>query len=125
MPLLRHRGRMNDSPLRRWPQGADVMKRIICVGHAAIDRVYRIDKFPDRPTKIRALEHVETGGGMAANAAAAIARLGGPVELWSRVGDVDNGVKIRRFLMAAGVDTRYVQAFEDNRSSTSVILVDG
>ena len=27
--------------------------------------------------------------------------------------------------MQAGVDTRYVQTFEDNRSSTSVILVDG
>lgn len=101
------------------------MKRIICVGHAAIDRIYRIDKFPDRPTKIRALEHIEAGGGMAANAAAAIGRLGGPVELWSRVGEDDNGVKIRRLLASAGVDTRYVQPFEDNRSSTSVILVDG
>ncbi|CAN0339020.1 unnamed protein product, partial [Phaeothamnion confervicola] len=101
------------------------MKGIICVGHAAIDRIYRIESFPERPTKIRALEHIEAGGGMAANAASAIARLGGPVELWSRVGDDDNGVKIRRFLMAAGVDARYVQAFEENRSSTSVILVDG
>ncbi len=101
------------------------MKRIICVGHAAIDRIYRIDHFPDRPTKIRALEHLEAGGGMAANAAAAVARLGGVVELWSRVGDDDNGVKIRRSLAGAGIDTRYVQSFEDNRSSTSVILVDG
>lgn len=101
------------------------MKRIICVGHAAIDRIYRIDKFPDRPTKIRALEHIETGGGMAANAAAAIGRLGGQVELWSRIGEDDNGVKIRRLLASAGVDTRYVQSFEENRSSTSVILVDG
>lgn len=100
------------------------MRRIICVGHAALDRIYRIEKFPERPTKLRALEHVETGGGMAANAAAAAARLGGAVELWSRVGEDDNGVKIRRSLMAAGVDARYVQAFEDNRSSTSVILVD-
>lgn len=100
------------------------MKRIICVGHAAIDRIYRIDKFPERPTKMRAIEHIEAGGGMAANAAAAIARLGGEVELWSRVGEDDNGVKIRRALMQAGVDARYVQTFEDNRSSTCVILVD-
>ncbi len=100
-------------------------KGIICVGHAAIDRIYRISEFPAQPTKIRALEHIEAGGGMASNAAAAIARLGGTVELWSRIGDDDNGVKIRRFLMAAGVDARNVQAFEGNRSSTSVILVDG
>ena len=101
------------------------MKRIICVGHSALDRIYRIEQFPAKPTKIRALEHIEAGGGMAANAAAAIARLGGEVELWSRVGDDDNGVKIRRALGQAGVDARYVQQFEDNRSSTSVILVDG
>ena len=101
------------------------MKPIICVGHAALDRIYRIESFPTKPTKIRALEHIEAGGGMAANAAAAAAKLGGAVELWSRVGDDDNGVKIRRALGQAGVDARYVQQFEDNRSSTSVILVDG
>jgi sulfofructose kinase len=101
------------------------MKPIICVGHAALDRVYRIDGFPLEPTKVRALEHVESGGGMAANAAAAIARLGAKAELWSRVGDDDAGVKIRRGLKAVGVDARYVQAFEEGRSSTSAIIVDG
>ena len=49
-------------------------KRIICVGHAALDRIYRIEAFPPQPTKVRALEHIEAGGGMAANAAVAIAR---------------------------------------------------
>ena len=101
------------------------MTRIICIGHAALDRIYRIDRFPPAPTKIRALEHIEAGGGMASNAAATIAKLGGEVELWSRVGDDDNGVKVRRALMSAGVDARNVQTFEDNRTSTSVILVDG
>jgi len=100
------------------------MKRIVCVGHAALDHVFRIEAFPTGPTKIRAIEYVESGGGMAANAAAAIARLGGSVELWSRIGDDDTGVKIRRGLKAAGVDARYVQAFEEGRSSTSAILVD-
>ncbi len=64
---------------------------IICVGHAALDRVYRVDGMPTGAGKIRAIEHVESGGGMAANAAAAIAKLGGKVELWSRVGDDDGG----------------------------------
>jgi sulfofructose kinase len=100
------------------------MKRIVCVGHAALDHVFRIEAFPRRPTKVRAIEYVESGGGMAANAAAAIARLGGSVELWSRIGDDDAGVKMRRILKATGVDVRYVQAFEEGRSSTSAILVD-
>jgi sulfofructose kinase len=101
------------------------MKRIICVGHCALDRVYRIEAFPPTPTKVRALEHVESGGGMAANTAATIGRLGGKVELWSRIGEDDVGVKIRLGLKAYGVDARNVQSFEDGRSSTSAIIVDG
>jgi sulfofructose kinase len=97
---------------------------LICVGHAALDRIYRIESFPPEPTKIRALEHIEVGGGMAANAAVAIARLGGKAELWSRVGDDAAAQAIRAGLRAEHVDVRYVQAFEGIRSSTSAIVVD-
>jgi sulfofructose kinase len=99
-------------------------KRIICVGHAALDRIYRIEAFPAQPTKVRALEHVEAGGGMAANAAVAIARLGGKAELWSRVGDDAAGAAIRAGLKAESVDVRYMESFEGARSSTSAIIVD-
>jgi sulfofructose kinase len=99
-------------------------KHIICVGHAALDRIYRIEAFPPQPAKVRALEHIEAGGGMAANAAVAIARLGGAAELWSRVGDDNAGQTIRAGLRAEKVDVRYVQAFEGARSSTSAIIVD-
>jgi sulfofructose kinase len=60
---------------------------------------------------------------MGANAAVTIARLGGKVELWSRVGKDDAGTKIRKVLKADGVDTRFVRAV-DGRSATSAILVD-
>jgi sulfofructose kinase len=99
-------------------------KRIICVGHAALDRIYRIEAFPHHPTKVRALEHIEAGGGMAANAAVAIARLGGKSELWSRIGDDNAGDMIRSGLKAERVDVRYLQSFEGARSSTSAIIVD-
>ena len=97
---------------------------IICVGHAALDRVYRIEAFPARPTKVRAIEHIESGGGMAANAAATIGTLGGEVELWSRVGADDAGNRIRQALKQAKVDIRYVETFDEGRSSTSAIIVD-
>ena len=42
------------------------MSRVICLGHAALDRLYRIEAFPPHPTKVRAIEHIESGGGMAA-----------------------------------------------------------
>ena len=99
-------------------------KHIICIGHAALDRIYRIEAFLPQPTKVRALEHIEVGGGMAANAAVAIARLGGMSELWSRIGDDNAGQVIRAGLKAEHVDARYVQAFEGARSSTAAIIVD-
>lgn len=99
-------------------------QQIICIGHAALDRIYRIEAFPAKPTKVRALEHIESGGGMAANAASAIATLGGAVELWSRVGADDAGAKIKASLRRSGVDVRYVESFEEGRSSTSAIMVD-
>jgi sulfofructose kinase len=101
------------------------VKPIICVGHAALDFVYRIEAFPETPTKVRSLEHIESGGGMAANAAAAIARLGGTVELWSRTGADSAGARILAILEAEGVDVRFVKRYEGARSSTSAVIVDG
>jgi sulfofructose kinase len=99
-------------------------KPIIAVGHAALDYVYRISEFPATPTKLRALEHIASGGGMAANASAAIARLGGKVSLWSRIGDDDAGGIIVRQLRRAGVDTHHVRALAAARSPTAAVIVD-
>jgi sulfofructose kinase len=97
---------------------------LIMVGHAALDRVYRVEAFPREPTKVRAIEAIEVGGGMAANAAVAAARLGAKVELWSRVGDDNAAAIIKAGLKAERVDVRAIESFEDSRSSTSVIIVD-
>jgi sulfofructose kinase len=99
-------------------------KHLIMIGHAALDRVYRVEAFPRVPTKVRAIEAIEVGGGMAANAAVTAARLGAKVELWSRVGDDNAGAIIKAGLKAERVDIRAVESFEDARSSTSAIIVD-
>src|SRR5260221_14591002 len=44
---------------------------------AVVDFVFRVDRFPTASTKAMAREFFLTGGGNAANAAIAIARLGG------------------------------------------------
>lgn len=100
-------------------------RTVVVVGHSALDHVYRVAELPARPVKTRALEHIVTGGGMAANAAVAIARLGGAVELWSRVGGDLAGQQILAQLAAEGVDTRCVRVCPGARSSTSAIIVDG
>jgi len=99
-------------------------QHLIMVGHAALDRVYRVEAFPREPTKVRAIEAIEVGGGMAANAAVAAARLGAKVELWSRVGDDNAAAIIKAGLKAERIDIRAVESFEGSRSSTSAIIVD-
>lgn len=99
-------------------------KPIIVVGHTALDRVYRIEAFPAKPTKIKATDHREEGGGSGANAAAAIAVLGGSVKLWSRVGDDDVGERACRALDRAGVDISGVLACDGAKTSTAAVIVD-
>jgi sulfofructose kinase len=99
-------------------------KPLIAVGHAALDYVYKIDAFPAAPTKLRALEHIASGGGMAATAAATIARLGGQVSLWSRIGDDDAGGIVRQQLQRAGVNIGHVRALADARTPTAAVIVD-
>lgn len=106
------------------PSTARSAKPVIVVGHAALDRVYRIDAFPAKPTKVRAFEHIESGGGTASNAAAAIGRLGGQVWLWSRAGDDAAGDTIVRLLAADGVDVSHILRPRGSRSATAAVIVD-
>ncbi len=99
-------------------------RSIIAVGHSALDFVYRIEAFPVAPTKLRAIEHIASGGGMAANAAVTVARLGGSVGLWSRIGDDEAGAIIRGQLVREGVDVVHVRAYVGRRSPTAAVIVD-
>ncbi len=63
------------------------MAKVICVGHSALDRVFTVEAWPDASAKVAARAYTEIGGGgMAANASVAIARLGGEVQFWGPAG---------------------------------------
>ena len=97
---------------------------IACIGHAAIDLVYGIDAFPTFPTKVRASSFAVGGGGMAANAACAIARLGGHALFHGPIGDDDFGDQVVAELTAAGVDLCHLQRVRGASTSHSAIVVD-
>jgi sulfofructose kinase len=59
---------------------------IVCVGLATRDTLYRLPEFPDRDGRVIATERVVAGGGPAATAAVAAAKLGAEVRF---VGVVD------------------------------------
>lgn len=100
------------------------MNRVICVGHSALDRVFSVASWPNHSAKIAAQSYAEVGGGMAANAAVAVARLGGEAHFWGPAGDDAVADAMLAQFAAEGVDARGLRRFAQLQSSTSAILVD-
>jgi sugar/nucleoside kinase (ribokinase family) len=99
------------------------MVSVLCLGMSAMDAIYRVARIPTQPTKVLATDFVESGGGMAANASVAAARLGAAAHYWGRVGDDALGTAIVRQLAAEGVDTSVVRRVPDCVSPSAAILV--
>lgn len=101
------------------------MMRIACVGIAVMDRLYYLGDLPCEGGKYVANQYREVGGGPAATAAVAAAKLGAEVDFIGRVGDDDTGHSLLQELASLGVNTRYTRTVANARSSQSAILVDG
>ncbi len=97
--------------------------QIACVGGAVLDLIYGVERLPSADTKLPARSFTESGGGMAANAAAAIARLGGRSTWYGRVGDDEMGQHIVRGLIDAGVQP-VPHTVTGAKSPHSLVLVD-
>lgn len=100
------------------------MSRVLCVGHAALDHVFRVRERPVLPTKLRAEHYEMCPGGMATNAAAAVAALGGASRFLGPVGDDDAGRFVLDCLRRAGVDTRFARPIPGEATSVSSVTVD-
>lgn len=100
------------------------MASVTCVGICVWDLVMRVDRFPTAPAKYRAIERREVGGGVAANAAATVAALGGEASLLSCVGSDSTGQRIVDDLVARGVDATGVRRVADRESPLSAVFVD-
>ena len=98
--------------------------RILCVGAATFDTIFKVPVIPPMPTKVLPTACIQQAGGMAASGGAAIARLGGQVAYWARVGDDDTGRRIIADLSAAGLDLARVRRVPGGRSTLCTILVD-
>lgn len=99
--------------------------RVVCVGGSAtIDQIFLVDEVRLPSAKIPALEFVETGGGMAANAAVAVQRLGGAAAYWGRVGEDEPGAQVIALLAHEGVDVRHLVRLAGFRTKIASILID-
>lgn len=100
------------------------MATVLVIGVAVVDFVLAVDTLPTRADKYRAQGAQIVGGGCAANAAVAIARLGGDAHLGARLGDDALGDLILSDLRTEGVDVSLCQRGAGARSSFSSVLVD-
>jgi sugar/nucleoside kinase (ribokinase family) len=99
---------------------------VLCAAIAVQDIVMRVQKFPAPGAKVYASEFIITGGGCAANAAVAIARLGGRAAFAGPLGGSDDQVsnRIVTDLLAEGVDVSGTVRVTGGTASVSLILLD-
>jgi len=98
--------------------------QIICLGVSAFDLIWTVAKLPAGGVKVRALDCLEAGGGMAATAAVTASRLGARVQYWGRAGNDHAGHAMRAELQGLGVDVAHMRLFDGARSSLASVTVD-
>ncbi len=96
---------------------------IVCVGTVALDMILVTDQLPEEDGRVEASRVALAGGGNAANAAVAIARLGLPVEFCGTIGDDRAGALVVDELSAEGVGTSLVERRIGGITAQSAVIV--
>ncbi|MBX6320834.1 MAG: sugar kinase [Rhodospirillaceae bacterium] len=96
---------------------------LACVGVVVLDEVFRVDALPCGDGKYFARDLLERGGGMAATAAVAAARLGGAVSFHGRVGDDEAGRRLLAALAAHDVDAGGCRVCAGARTGRSAVML--
>jgi len=96
---------------------------MVALGQAFLDTIVYLPFLPKEPTKLRAQDVLKTGGGIAATAACAAARLGANVVYWGRLGQDETGDQILARLKAQGVDVHDVRRIAGAVSPIGTVLI--
>jgi sugar/nucleoside kinase (ribokinase family) len=100
--------------------------KILCAGIAGHDIVMRVERFPAPGEKVPASELVFSSGGCAANAALAVARLGGRAAFAGPLGPTGDAASNRVLarLIAEGVDCSGIVRSDAGIIPISLVLLD-
>ena len=106
---------------------AEGAPRILCAGIIVLDEVFRVDEFPQPDGKVQAKGFFVVNGGCAANAAVAIARLGGRAALAGPMGgppgEDENGDRVLKALARENVDCTACQRIDGLGTALSAIFM--
>lgn len=97
---------------------------VLCAGIAVEDFLFKVEQFPAPGTKMRADDLVVTTGGCAANAAVAVARLGGTARFAGPVGSDDASRRFVEALTRMGVESSGALRVEGGSIPVSGIFID-
>jgi sulfofructose kinase len=96
----------------------------ICLGAATWDTIFQVDTIPAAGIKVLPIRAVQVASGMATAAAITIARLGGQVALWTRIGEDATGERYTLEVKSEGVSTDCVRKHTGTLTPFSSIIVD-
>jgi len=99
-------------------------RRIVGLGLAVVDHLYRVTSLDLVETRTRFSERRVSSGGMVCNAAVQAATLGCRTDLLSALGDDSDGRFLVRTLRQAGVGTRGVIRSADLTTTVALVLVE-
>lgn len=101
--------------------------RVLCAGIIVLDEVFRVEEFPQPDGKVQAKDFFAVNGGCAANAAVAVARLGGRAMLAGPMGGPpgkdDNGDRVLAALARDSVDCGGCQRLSGLATALSAIFI--
>jgi sugar/nucleoside kinase (ribokinase family) len=100
----------------------DPAPRVVCIGHATLDAILAVPRLPASDERLPAASGALAGGGPAATAAVALARLGIAVAFGGRTGDDAPGRLIREGLLAEGVDVSALDVVPGSSPFTAVLV---
>lgn len=99
------------------------MAHVFVTGLATLDFIFQLDQMPTGGDKYQARDVSIVGGGGAANAAVAIARLGGRASLNARVGGDPVADMILSDLQGEGINLDHIQQTPEGKSAYSSIYI--
>ncbi|THE66232.1 carbohydrate kinase family protein [Salinadaptatus halalkaliphilus] len=100
------------------------MSTVLTAGHVNWDVTLRVDQLPEADGEASIRSQHRSGGGSAANVAAALTGLGVDAGLIGSVGDDDTGDLARRELESAGVSLEGLRVVKDADTAVKYLLVD-
>lgn len=96
--------------------------KVLCIGQAAYDITFLMDKFPRENTKNKVSNMSECGGGTASNPAYLLGKWGVDVAFAGTVGNDIYGKKIIKEFVSANVDVSHLEVRNGEKTTMSFIV---